>query len=135
VESSKVNVQLSDSKGAISAAELVFSTIQPWRMTLHLYGGREIVSTERDLFACMQKIRVDLEANGDRLLCNGARQDVYPSGMSRDMSGGLVAYVLTIGKRTTREDLVRITDFAPLEKTASVQEQEEFHKRWVASIV
>jgi hypothetical protein len=133
MKSSMQKVQLLDPAGSVSEAELSFSVQKPWRMELRTQSGMEFISTARDLFASMQEIRTGLEVPGYKLLCNGARLDVFPSGMSRDMSGGMVAYVLTMGKYTTPEDIVRIIDPAAPEQIASVMQQEEFHKRWLDS--
>src|SRR5215469_6592337 len=51
-----------------------------------------------DLFAALQQLRRTLEPLGWVPLCNGARVDCYPSGMARDMGGGMDVYVLS-GRR------------------------------------
>jgi hypothetical protein len=67
-------------------------------------------SGNRDLFEALADLRQSLEEQGIRLFCNGARTDVWPSGMSRSMSGGRKAYVLRLG--THARDLVDIFDGA-----------------------
>jgi len=86
-----------------------------------------------DVFECLCRIRVPLDHEGVRLCCNGARRDVWPSGMARDMGGGFRAYVLEIGRRASREDLVDIFDPAPIESIATVDEQRRFSEKWLAT--
>lgn len=86
-----------------------------------------------DVFECMCQLRARLDREGIRLCCNGARPDVWPSGMARDMGGGLRAYVLELGRRASIDDLVDIFDAAPIEDIASVEEQRLFAKKWLAT--
>ena len=46
----------------------------------------------RDAFHALELFRRDIEPLGWRVLCNGARKDTYPSGMSRDMGRGFMVY-------------------------------------------
>lgn len=85
-----------------------------------------------DLFECLINLRIQFKQL--KFLCNGSRKDVYPSRMSRQMSGGLMAYTLKIGQPTLIEDLVNIFDFAEAEKIVSPEEQEEFYKKWLDSL-
>lgn len=50
----------------------------------------------RDLFAALAVARRELEVQGAQLACNGARLDVWPSGMLRQAGYGRRAYVLTM---------------------------------------
>jgi hypothetical protein len=83
---------------------------------------------ETDLFECLRTIRRELEATGVRLCCNGARVDVWPSGMAREMGGGTQAYILRMGRAAQRSDLVSIFDPAPVE---AVDDQETYARRWL----
>ena len=65
--------------------------------------------------------------SGDRL--SQARRDTYPSGMARDMGGGMKVYVLCPGQRT-RPDLVETFDDAPSDQIATVEEQRAFADAW-----
>ncbi|TVZ01707.1 hypothetical protein EAS64_30025 [Trebonia kvetii] len=57
--------------------------------------------------------------------------DTYPSGMARDMGGGMQLYILRPGV-PGRPDLVRIFDEAPPDQLATVDEQRAFHQAWLA---
>lgn len=131
----KAPVRIKQGDGSIIEGELEFSGDEsPMWMRISAPGVDEHIVEQRDLFECMKGIRTHLAEMNAILLCNGARRDVYPSGMSRDMSGGLVAYVLKPGRPTTRTDLVRIIDYASPETIATVEEQKEFFSSWADSI-
>jgi hypothetical protein len=87
-----------------------------------------------DLFEAMILLRLELEALGAQLLCGGARTDVFPSRMSRDMGGGRSAYLTRLGSPALPSDLVDIFDTAGVETVGSVQEQATFHNAWLASL-
>jgi hypothetical protein len=84
-----------------------------------------------DAFEALVQLRLWLEPTGYKLLCAGARRDVYPSPMSRQMSGGISAYKMIPGKPATRDDLVKILDPATPDQIGTVAEQESFHKQWL----
>jgi hypothetical protein len=88
---------------------------------------------ESDLFECLRTIRRQLEPTGARLCCNGARVDVWASGMARDMGGGRKAYILQMGRREP-SDLVSIFDPAPVETLGTVDEQETYAHRWMNQV-
>ncbi len=70
-----------------------------------------------------------LEPDGLTVAVQGARRDAYPSGMTRDMGGGIMVYVLCPGQRT-RPDLVETFDDAPSDQIATVEEQRAFADAW-----
>lgn len=67
-------------------------------------------------------------------LCKGAKKNVYPSGMSRDMGGGVIAYELTLGKRAEIKDMVNIFDYDDDNVDCTPQQQQEFFNQWLISI-
>jgi hypothetical protein len=102
-------------------------------LTLDYAGGRlEVVNG--DYFEAFSCIREKLEAEGLRPFCYGASQNVYPSGMSRDMGGGLRAYKLTLGQPGRIADLVDIFSTGPDAMPVPVAEQREFYSRWLESL-
>jgi hypothetical protein len=68
-----------------------------------------------------------VEPLGYRMLVNGARRNVWPSGMG----GGRKAYVLMLGL-PGRPDLVDIFQPAPESEIALVEEQRAFFERRLA---
>jgi hypothetical protein len=89
-----------------------------------------VVVDGHNLWAATVALREQLEAEGWLLQVEGARLDVHPSGMSRDVGK---AYVLRPGRRAVREDLVET--LAPLSdgQAATVADQRAFFERWAAS--
>jgi len=84
-------------------------------------------------FDCLAKIRTLIYPLIPQ--CMGAAIDVYPSGMSRDMAQGLVAYQTVFGKPSSRFANIGIFDVADINKLATVEEQEKYHLDWLDSLV
>lgn len=85
-----------------------------------------------DIYICLAKVRADFPHI--QFLCKGAKINVRPSSMASQMSGGMVAYELTLGKRTTREDLVHIFSYEDDNLTNDPNEQQKFYEKWITSI-
>lgn len=85
----------------------------------------------RDLFAALAVARRELELQGIQLACNGARLDVWPSGMLRQAGHGRRAYVLTMPPTVVRPSTVDIFEPAPESSVlATVDEQHEWFRRY-----
>lgn len=106
-----------------------FATEPPWRVEVVGPDGHVYTAEDADLFYALRAVRSDLETAGIRLCCNGARWDVWPSGMSGQMSGGRAAYVIRRGVRPTLDDVVDIFDPTSCDKVATVQQQHENVRR------
>lgn len=105
-----------------SPGRLFIEDSAPWGLRL-VVEDREFRSHGEDLFESLGSLRRLLEAE-DRLLCvAGARGDVFPSGMSRQMSGGRKAYRVVRGRRPGRNDLVDIFDPASCDEVMGVDDQ------------
>jgi len=87
-----------------------------------------------DVFDTFILLRTTLEEIEIKLLCGGSRPDVFPSGMSREMSGGRKAYITKLGKPALKADLVDIFDHTDIQLIGSVSEQQAFHNKWIASL-
>jgi hypothetical protein len=92
---------------------------------------KKIYSAE-DMYRCLAKVRADFPSI--QFLCKGAKINVTPSSMASQMSGGLVAYELTLGKRAARENLVHIFDYEDQNLTNDPEEQRRFYEAWIVSI-
>lgn len=89
----------------------------------------------RDLFAALAAARRDLETQGVQLAINGARLNVWPSGMLRQAGYGRRAYVLTMPPAGGPARTVDIFEPAPEQaELAMVAEQNEWFQRYWASI-
>jgi hypothetical protein len=82
-----------------------------------------------DLFECLLSLRGDLENRGLLLCCQGARRNVSPSGMTRQMSNGRLAYAIPVDRSVSDDDLVDIFAPAACGEVASIVEQREEIKK------
>jgi hypothetical protein len=138
-ESTRVRVADSNKRehvGEVTVAELPDGV----RMTLRADGLGEWSAPGEDFFDALCNLRLGLEAGGLRICVTGARVDAYPSGMSRDMGGGQMVYLLRprglvgrlLGRRRGRTGrLVGLLSPAPCERVGSVAEQSEFYENWL----
>ncbi|WP_454870104.1 hypothetical protein [Pseudomonas lini] len=84
-----------------------------------------------DFYDCLGNIR---EEHYDIVfLCKGAKINVHPSSMSSQMSLGVKAYELTLGKYASRSDLVNIFDYEENNLTNNPEIQRDFFMRWIES--
>ncbi|HEY5723947.1 MAG TPA: hypothetical protein VIT45_16680 [Allosphingosinicella sp.] len=127
-----VNLDLMDAQGGITVLSVQFSSELPWILRV---SGRELQEEEftgRDLFQAMIALRRELDASGKKLLCAGARRDVFPSGMARSMGSARKAYVMKLGEPATI--LVDIFEPAHADQIATVDEQQRFREQWIVSL-
>jgi hypothetical protein len=87
-------------------------------------------ATGPDMFEALVRLRRQLEPDGLMVAVQGARRDTYPSGMARDMGGGMQVYVLRPGGASGRGDLVKTLDDAAPDQLATVEEQKAFAAAW-----
>ena len=86
----------------------------------------------KDIYICLAKIRSEFPQI--TFLCKGAKINVRPSRMASQMSAGLVAYEMTLGKQATQNDIVNIFDYEENNLTNDPQEQINFFKEWLRSL-
>lgn len=123
-----------DAKGQARAARVeVSDSGPPWQVSVCV-DENIVAGVGPDLFEALSIARLQLEELGFLLCCNGARIDVFPSGMSRGMSGGKLAYQLRIGKQAKRRQLVDILDPASAKKVGTVEQQRDYFDRWLGSL-
>lgn len=122
-------LKIQDEQGFIIDAQVqYFSPSWPnWILEFTSPSIKKLSFTATDVFECLTQLRLELAQYGYKPLCNGARLNVYPSGMCRDMGNGLSAYVFTPGKQVDSEDLVGIFDYAEPDSIASVEEQFNYY--------
>lgn len=84
-----------------------------------------------NFYKCFASLRRD---NPDvTFFCKGAKRNVYPSGMSAQMSLGLKAYELSMGVTPSLDDIVYIFEYDDSNLASDPDEQEAFFKEWVES--
>lgn len=97
------------------------------RLEIRLPDGSLTVEAN-DFFDCLCAVK---DKHPDILIyCKGYKINVHPSAMARQMSLGLAAYELTLGKRAESCDLVKIFDFEDQNLTTSNQAQKDFFQKW-----
>lgn len=100
-------------------------------ITLIMEDGYRNSYTGDDFYKCLGHVRED--HRDVSFLCKGAKINVHTSSMSSQMSLGVKAYELTMGKRAFRRDLVNIFDYEENNLTNDPEVQEQFFMRWVDS--
>lgn len=90
--------------------------------------GIEKTYAAEDFYECLGKIRK--EHPNIKFLCKGSKINIRPSSMSSQMSLGIKAYELTLGKHSSPKDLVDIFDYEENDLTNSREEQEIFYMKW-----
>jgi hypothetical protein len=108
----------------------IVRTPQPAVVMLQNHAFGTVRFEEVDAFAAMVEIRRFLEARGLLLLCGGARFDAYPSGMGRQMSGGMKLYLHERGVHGVRPGFVGLLDDAPRDRVGTIAQQNEYMDRW-----
>jgi hypothetical protein len=130
IESERVVVRKAD--GESVEAQLVYfpdDGIRVISLELKVPGFDSIAVREYDLLECLLSVRRRLDQMGVKILCWGARRDVWPSGMQRDWSGGLMA--CRLGDRNQLDER-SIFSPATADTVATVDEQRQFVENWYA---
>ncbi|MDF1680657.1 hypothetical protein [Ponticaulis sp.] len=125
-------VQVLSKDGSIQQVSISPSAGGAWSLLVDGLGMQGQVFEGADLFDALIVLRKQLERNGFRLLCAGARRDVLPSGMARSMGGARQVYVLELGKPATT--LIDIFSAATSEEVGTVDEQQSFGRQWMTSL-
>jgi hypothetical protein len=99
-----------DARGVTTTGRIEYSAEyegdDAFRLTLISAGGHWAASGN-DLFEALCNLRLELEKAGVRLCVAGARTDVYPSGVAREMGLGQVAYILSRHRFIWRMPILR----------------------------
>ena len=120
--------------GRVEHCQLKVSIAPPWTLSFVGLSMRLSDIAASDLFDGLCMIRKQLETFGAQISCAGARLDVFPSGMSRSMSGGRKAYITRFGAPALQGDLIDIFDPAEPDLVGTVAQQEEYHDKWILSL-
>ncbi|MFI9561588.1 hypothetical protein [Nonomuraea endophytica] len=118
-------------EGMVEQVRISFTIKGDSSVSLTRANGSTISAASVDLFDCLAIIRQDLESDGWLLLCNGARRDVYPSPMQRQMARGRYAYLHMQPRTSNSPPHVDIFEPADLACVGTVAEQKETIRRWM----
>lgn len=116
-----VNLTAVDSAGVLWPVELHLG--EPSVARVELVGHGTFGSDDDDYLSCLIAIREHLEEQGRLLCCQGARPNVWPSGMLRQFDNGRQAYILDPDRRGAEFEVVDIFAPAPAEMVVSLLEQ------------
>ncbi|PQP06299.1 MULTISPECIES: hypothetical protein [Pseudomonas] len=122
---------LINNHGVVETATIECDRKKP-TLRFTMRSGLTKVYTAYDLYVCFGMLRADYPEI--KFLCKGAKLNVHPSRMSSQMSSGLVAYELKLGKPSEDEDLVRIFDYEDENITSNIEEQNTFYQNWIESL-
>ncbi|WP_323101774.1 hypothetical protein [Intrasporangium sp. YIM S08009] len=112
-----------DTREAPDACEIVVSV-----------AGRGPVSAAGyDFEEALQGLRVRLESQGLRLLCNRFRRDAFISSLSRQMSNGLSCYLVLPGRPVDPKRIVPCLDPTAPGDVVSASEADNFIAKWKES--
>lgn len=103
-------------------------------LTLRAPDGRAWTATGVDSFRALEALRLQVEPDGIRLCCNGARPEVYPSRMAIAGTDGDVAYRLRRGRRKSARRLVKALDPADCADVVTVAEQRAWYEDWIRTV-
>ncbi|WP_103311163.1 MULTISPECIES: hypothetical protein [unclassified Pseudomonas] len=101
-------------------------------MTVTMPDGLVRSYEAADLYLCLGMVRKDFP--NVSFLCKGAKINVYPSRMSSQMAGGVVAYEVRWGKSADKTDMVNIFDYEDKDLTNDINKQADYHQRWLQSL-
>ncbi len=91
-----------------------------------------------DFFTALNQLRKWLyKWKGYYPVLNGALENVYPSRMSRQMSKGIKAYSLTMGKQAEEKDLIDIfqkVQKKDIDRLTTVEKQKDYYIDWLKSL-
>jgi len=126
----QLNVQRAGKEKIALQAELIDLSQDVRRLVIAWPVGSEDSNFDAvNFYECLRAFRRVIEPDGFRVLCQGARPNVHPSGMS-SKAGAWTSHALTLGQPALKMDLVGTFD--PVEDIASVgtvEEQDEFIRR------
>jgi hypothetical protein len=97
-------------------------------------SGELLTGQADDCFAALQALRRKAEGQNWMICCKGARRNVWPSAMSRQMGGGVKAYVLEMGRQGRVDSMVEIFDEDTPESYSTVTDQEAYAHAWFKSL-
>jgi hypothetical protein len=101
-------------------------------MSVMMPDGIERSYTAVDLYLCLGMVRKDFP--DVKFLCKGAKINVYPSRMSSQMAGGVVAYEVRWGESAGKDDIVNIFDYEDKGLTNDITKQADYHQGWLQSL-
>jgi hypothetical protein len=119
--------------GATEELPVEVAKRRPWWLAFRDLDGVPRRFEALSLFEALIAMRRSFEERGYRLLCAGARPDIFASSVSRDMGGGRKVSIVTMGLQADLDTLVDIFDYAGPDLVGTVEEQYAYRRKWLAS--
>ncbi|QTT91572.1 hypothetical protein [Pseudomonas chlororaphis] len=119
-----------EENGSLHSVEIAYDMKNP-SIQINLKNSEHVFYGD-NLFFCFTKLRQRFPKI--TFFCKGAKKNVYPSRASSQMSSGLMAYELQMGKQALRENIVNIFDHEDKDLTNDPSIQLDFFKSWIASL-
>ncbi len=137
-----VPVRVVDADGQVHACNLTYEESQGgYKISLRCSPDERGWSAfGTGLFEALCDLRSVTDELGLKICVNGARVDAFPSGLSLDMGGGQMLYMLRRRSRIERllhlplrrtGRLVDIFGPAPCDAIGSVEQQRHYYERWL----
>ncbi|WP_168395638.1 hypothetical protein, partial [Erwinia amylovora] len=96
-------------------------------------NNQQLNAEGEDFFECFKKIR---RLNKSIIYyCKGAKINVIPSRMTRQMSKGMSAYETNLGIPARKENLVNIFEYEKEGLASDPLEQDEYEAKWFSSLI
>ena len=125
-------VEISIHTNGVTQKTLIECDRQKQTLAFIMENGSKKTYTAHDLYTCFGLLRADFPET--KFLCKGAKLNVHPSRMSSQMSAGVVAYELHLGKPSEEDDVVNIFDYEEIDITNDIQQQRDFYQCWIDSL-
>ena len=93
--------------------------------------GKEVSASDYNYLPAYQKFRDALLSRGYGIKCNGSRINAVQSEM---MGANDKIYLVKLGQKALRKDIVSLYDYADINEFPDTQAQKEFFKKWCESI-
>jgi hypothetical protein len=117
------SLQAFNGKGVARAVGIELRDPRESAIDVVIDGGPAREFRANNLFVCLIDARLCLEEDGFLLCCQGARPNVFPSGMLQQEANGRYAYVLSEGTAVDGRPVVDIFAPAELDEVATVAVQ------------
>ncbi|WP_433739443.1 hypothetical protein [Pseudomonas putida] len=125
-------IEISTSTQGVPQKVVIECDRQKRTLTLIMENGAKKTYSAHDIYECLGLLRADFPET--RFLCKGAKVNVHPSRMSSQMSAGIAAYELKLGRPSEPEDVVNIFDYDEKDITNDIQQQRDFYRNWIKSL-
>jgi hypothetical protein len=103
-----------------------------FHVEVELDDGRTFAADHELLFSALLEVRRSLEPLGMTLLCQGARRDIWPTGIPVDRGTRTEASLHVFGLPPSAEQFVDIFDPADAADVGAIAEQKAHREGWLA---